>query len=95
MDTPSPTGLPMLPAAVVPYLATLVGVAAVLVNVLTPGTIAFQIASGVLAFGTVLGLASPGLRKALPNTAPAEAAGAAAAGAVNSQAAAVDALKGK
>lgn len=59
----SPTGVPSIPTAYVPYLVTLVGLATIATQVLPPHTMAFKIASGLVGLGGILGLASPGLRK--------------------------------
>lgn len=61
----SPTGNPLLPPKAVPFLIVLVLLAEGLAQVLPQHTIGAKIAHGVAALGTVLGLASPGLRRSL------------------------------
>ena len=59
----SPTGLPVIPPVFVPPLVALIGLAGVGSQMLPPHTIAFKVSSIILALGTALGLASPGLRR--------------------------------
>lgn len=61
--TVSPTGAPVVPVNLVPWLVGVVGVAGVLAHTLPPHTIAAQICGLVFQFGGLLGLASPGVRK--------------------------------
>lgn len=59
----SPTGAPMLPPRLVPWLAALVGLAAILSQSLPPHTAASKVAAVIAGLGGVLGVASPGLRR--------------------------------
>jgi hypothetical protein len=63
LGPPSPTGTPLIPPFVVPWLVGLVGMAGTAVQVLPINTVAFKIANAVLAFGALIGIASPGMRK--------------------------------
>lgn len=94
MADPLPSaGLPVLPVKLVPYLASLVSLAAVAVQFFPPHTVAFQVASAIISLGGVLGLLSPGLRKPQAQVEAAEATGAEAAAAVTTKTAAIDVLK--
>jgi len=68
----SPTGNPLLPAKVVPFLLLLAAIAQALVFVLPEHTLGAKIAQGVVAVLAMLGLASPGLRSAPPAGPPSE-----------------------
>jgi hypothetical protein len=59
----SPTGAPVVPPAIVPWLVGLVGLAAVGAQTLPPHTLGAKVCAGIVALGGVLGLASPGLRR--------------------------------
>lgn len=59
----SPTGTPIVSPKVVPWLAALVGAAGVAVASLPPHTIGYKIAAGIVAFGALFGVVSPGLRR--------------------------------
>lgn len=63
LPEPSPTGTPLLPPAVVPWLAALVAAAYATMLLAPEHTIAFKIAGGIVAFGALLGIASPGIRR--------------------------------
>jgi len=88
----SPTGRPLVPAALVPYLLALGGLAAVVATLAEAGIFGAQsvlvakLAEGVVAMAGLATGASPGLRAKAPD------AGAAAAAAVSSGPAAVDAI---
>jgi hypothetical protein len=59
----SPTGTPVIPTKVVPWLS-LIFVAAMAVTQTVPShTIAYKIATAVTGLGGLFGLLSPGLRK--------------------------------
>jgi hypothetical protein len=62
--TNSPTGVPVIPPKVVPWLAALVGVAGVAMQFLPAHTIGFKLAAGIVSLGGLVGIASPGIRKA-------------------------------
>lgn len=57
-------GVPVLATKAVPWVAAVVGAAAIAMTVLPEHTLGYKIAAAVVAFGTLLGIASPGLRKA-------------------------------
>ncbi len=59
----SPTGTPILPPAAIPYLVGVAGIAATAETVLPPHTVAAHVARFVLLLMSVLGIASPGLRR--------------------------------
>lgn len=59
----SPTGVPVLPPAAVPWLVGLVGLATVATQTLPEHTVAFKVASLIVGLGGLFGLASPGLRR--------------------------------
>jgi hypothetical protein len=59
----SPTGAPVIPTGLVPWLVGVVAVAGALSEVLPEHTIAAHVCRGIFFIGTALGLASPGLRK--------------------------------
>ncbi len=63
VPAPSPTGAPMVPTKAVPWLVALIGVAAVAMQALPDNTIGYKVAAAIVAFGTLFGIASPGLRK--------------------------------
>lgn len=66
-ETPvvSPTGKPVVDSQLVIKVATaLVGVAAIVTQMVPPHTIAFKVASAVIAFGAMFGIMSQGVRKA-------------------------------
>lgn len=58
----SPTGAPVVPPGLVPYLAVALLVAYVAVRAAPPGPWQ-EAAKALLELGTLLGLVSPGLRK--------------------------------
>ncbi len=60
---PSPTGTPVLSTKFVPWMVGIVGLAGVALTVLPEHTIGYKIALGVVALGSLLGIASPGMRK--------------------------------
>jgi hypothetical protein len=62
--TVSPTGAPVLPPVIVPWLVGLVGLAGLGAQLLPPNTIAAHVCAGIFSLGALLGLASPGLRRA-------------------------------
>lgn len=59
----SPTGKPLLPPAVVPWLTAAVAVAIALEQTLPPNTMGARVASAVVGVAALLGLVSPGLRR--------------------------------
>lgn len=69
---PSPTGSPLLPPKLVPYLLLLAAIAQALAFVLPEHTLGAKIAQGVVSALAFLGLASPGLRKEAPPAPPAD-----------------------
>ncbi len=60
---PSPTGQPVLPVKVVPWLAAVVGAAGIGLTLLPSHTLGYKICGLVVAFGGLIGIASPGLRR--------------------------------
>lgn len=60
---PSPTGTPVIPVAVVPWLTAAVGACGIALTLLPAHTIAFHVCSVVVTIGTMFGIASPGWRK--------------------------------
>jgi hypothetical protein len=61
--TVSPTGAPVIPPAVVPWLVGLVGIATVVTQTVPSNTIGWKVASIIVGLGGMFGLASPGLRR--------------------------------
>jgi hypothetical protein len=61
--TVSPTGKPVIPPKVVPWLTGLLGAAGVLVQVIPSHTVAFKVAAWLVSLGGMLGTLSPGARK--------------------------------
>jgi hypothetical protein len=66
--TPAPDVTSNLPAPIVGQnvvkgVATLVGIAGVLMGTLPPHTIAWKVCAGVVALGAFFGIVSPGVRK--------------------------------
>jgi hypothetical protein len=59
----SPTGVPVIPPAAVPWLTSVVGIAGILAASLPEHTVGARVAQLVFALGAALGLASPGLRR--------------------------------
>jgi hypothetical protein len=59
----SPTGTPVIPQVAVRVAAAVVGIAGVLMTTLPPHTVGFRLCAGIVALGTMLGIASPGVRK--------------------------------
>lgn len=62
----SPTGNPMIPVKFIPYLVALAGVIAAVMTIAPPDSLVFKIALGANTVLSVLGIASPGLRKPAP-----------------------------
>lgn len=60
----SPTGAPVIGQLITKAVAAVVGIAAVLVTVLPPNTIAFKVSAAIVSLGTFFGIVSPGVRKA-------------------------------
>lgn len=63
IESESPTGKPLIPPAVVPWLALLGVVAEVVSYAVPPHTVAAQVAAKVVSVMALLGLASPGWRR--------------------------------
>lgn len=72
---PSPTGLPYIPPKVVPWVAAAIAAAGIATQFLPAHTIGFKVAAGIVALGGVLGIVSPGARKAAPSLDEAQAKG--------------------
>lgn len=59
----SPTGRPLIPPALVPWLTAVGALAVALEQVLPPHTVAAKAAHAVVAVAALLGLVSPGWRR--------------------------------
>lgn len=59
----SPTGSPVIPPKVVPWLVAFAGLAALVAQVAPPHTVVGKVSAGLSAFFAALGLASPGIRR--------------------------------
>lgn len=74
MET-SPTGKPLVPPTVVPYLAALGAILLALLQVLPDNTIAYKVLTVVVQVMGLFGLMSPGLRRPALPPSPEVAAG--------------------
>lgn len=65
--TPSPTGLPVIPPALAPYMAILCAVALAVqqAEVFTPGSVGYKVVAVVVGLGGILGILSAGARKGM------------------------------
>jgi hypothetical protein len=59
----SPTGTPVIPTSLTPWLAALVGIAAVLSQTLPPNTVASKVCGLLSGLGGLFGIGSAGWRK--------------------------------
>lgn len=59
----SPTGTPLVPVKYVPFISAALALAGVVVQFVPAHTIAHKIALGLISFGGLFGVVSPGLRR--------------------------------